>query len=160
FSGDDGQLWDIPQPGTPENLKEAKKFLNHIKGSGGTEMLAGLQRALSARHDPKFLQMYVFLTDGFVAEEEAILRMIREQKKDGKFFAFGIGSSVNRYLIDGIGELGKGRSMVVVPGSENEALRAAQRFFSTIDSPVLADVSIDWTGLPVDQIYPTEIPDL
>ena len=40
-------------------------------------MLAGVRRALQARHDPRALQMYVFLTDGYVGDEARILAAIK-----------------------------------------------------------------------------------
>jgi Ca-activated chloride channel family protein len=160
FSGGNGQLWENPQPKTEGNIATAKNFLNTLQGSGGTEMLAGLRRAINAKHDSKYLQMYVFLTDGYVGNEDEILKVVREEKRDARIFAFGIGSSVNRYLIDGIGKFGNGASQVVLPRDSEYALRAADQFYNCIDSPVLVDISIDWNGLPVKEVYPHKIRDL
>lgn len=160
FSGSNGQLWNDPRPPTPENLQDAETFLNTFRGSGGTEMMAGLQRALSANHDPKFLQMYVFLTDGFVGEDQSILHLIRETKSQARFFAFGIGTSVNRYLIEGIAESGGGFAQVVIPQSPQQAEGSLNRFFAAIDSPVLVDPKIDWGGVSVKDVYPKHLGDL
>lgn len=160
FSGGTGQLWDEPRGSSPENVAAAKEFLTSLQGSGGTEMLAGLQRAITGTHDPARLQMYVFCTDGFVGDEERILAFIQQERGDARFFAFGIGSSVNRYLIDGIGRLGGGASMAVLPREEASAEHAAARFFSMIDAPVLVDATIDWNGLPVTDAYPERLGDL
>ena len=160
FAGSNGQLWETPQPRTASNIANAKRFLETLQGSGGTEMLAGLRRALSANHDSKYLQMYVFLTDGYVGNEVEILKVVREEKRDARIFAFGIGSSVNRYLIDGIGKFGNGASQVVLPRDSEYALRAADQFYDCIDSPVLVDISIDWNGLPVKEVYPHKLRDL
>ena len=86
--------------------------------------------------------------------------MVKEERGEARFFAFGIGSSVNRYLIDGVGELGGGASDVVLPRDPEHAGRAVQRLFDLIDSPVLVDVAIDWNGLPVQDVYPAKLPDL
>jgi len=160
FASGNGQLWNSPQPGTASNIAAAKNFLQSLHGSGGTEMLAGLQRALSAAHDPKYLQMYTFLTDGYVGNEDQILSVVKDQRGDARFFAFGIGSSVNRYLIDGIGKYGEGTSQVVLPRDREFALRATDQFFESIDSPVFVDIEIDWNGLPVREVYPKKIKDL
>ncbi len=160
FANGNGQLWNSPQPNTRENIAAAKAFLESLQGAGGTEMLAGVQRALASLHDPKYLQMYMFLTDGEVGNEAEILRLIHEKRGEARFFAFGIGSSVNRYLIDGIGEYGGGVSHVVIPRDRNHAQHAADQFFECIDSPVLVDISIDWNGLPVTGVYPKHIEDL
>jgi Ca-activated chloride channel family protein len=123
-------------------------------------MLPALQRALKAKHDPRYLQMYVFLTDGFVGNEDEILRVIKEEKGEARFFAFGIGSSVNRYLVEGIGNIGNGLSCVVLPRDENHAEKAAAWFFRSIDAPVLTDIQIDWQLLPVEKAYPQKVKDL
>lgn len=159
FASGSGRLWPEARAGTEENLAAARRFLESQQGGGGTEMLAGVSHALLGSHDPASLQMFVFLTDGFVGNEEAILRLIREQRGEARFFAFGIGSSVNRYLIDGIGEHGGGSSHVVLP-REGEVERAARRLLAVIDSPVLVDPEIDWRGLPVEEVYPGSLPDL
>ena len=160
FSGGNNQLWEGPQPPTAANLEEAKHFLGSLSAGGGTEMMAGLNRALNAHHDPRYLQMYVFLTDGYVTEDRSILQAIQEQKSGARFFAFGIGSSVNRYLIDGIGEMGGGYSVTILPHKKAQIKEAMNRFFAAIDSPVLVDPSIDWNGLPVKNVYPRKLHDL
>jgi Ca-activated chloride channel family protein len=160
FASGNGQLWESPRPRTPANVREAKEYIEGMCAGGGTEMLEGLRRALSARHDPQYLQMYVFLTDGYIGNENEILRMVKEDRGEARFFAFGIGSSINRMLIDGIGEHGGGASEAVLPRDPEHAGKAVARLFDLIDSPVLVDVTVDWNGLPVADVYPARLPDL
>ncbi|NMC72363.1 MAG: VWA domain-containing protein, partial [Myxococcales bacterium] len=161
FSSGNAQLFDAPQPRTEENVRTARAFLRNLTGGGGTEMIAGLERALAAEHDPGRLQMYVLLTDGYVAEDREILELVRTRRGAARFFAFGIGSSVNRALIDGVGEHGGGFSQVVLPREGEEGRRrTVETLFDRIDSPVLVDVAIDWNGLPVEDPYPAKLPDL
>lgn len=160
FAGGNAQLWERARRNTPENVAEAKRFLAGVNAGGGTEMLAGVRRALAAHHEPEFLQMFVFLTDGYVGNEAQILEVIKKERGDARFFGFGIGGSVNRYLIDGIGEHGGGMSQVVIPRDSSHQTRAVNRLFDAIDSPVLVDVAIDWNGLPVRDVYPARLRDL
>ncbi|MBI5489076.1 MAG: AgmX/PglI C-terminal domain-containing protein [Deltaproteobacteria bacterium] len=160
FSGGNAQLWESPRRGSSANLQEARDFLAALEAGGGTDLVPALRRALRAEHDASSLQMYVLLTDGYVGNEEEILRLVKTERGEARFFAFGIGSSVNRYLIDGVGEFGGGASEVVFPHNANHAEEAAGRLFELIDSPVLVDVAIDWNGLPVEDAYPGELPDL
>jgi Ca-activated chloride channel family protein len=160
FASGNGQLWERARPRTPENVAEAKRFLATVQGGGGTEMMAGIRRALGAHHDPEFIQMFVFLTDGYVGEDQEILQVVKDERGDARFFAFGIGSSVNRFLIDGVGEHGGGGSHVVIPRDPEHASLAVSRLFDMIDSPVLVDVAIDWNGLPVRDVYPAKVRDL
>ncbi|MBN1770756.1 MAG: PDZ domain-containing protein [Deltaproteobacteria bacterium] len=160
FESGNGQLWERPRPRTPENVEEAKRFVSNLCGGGGTEMLAGIRRALQGEHDPKFLQMYVFLTDGYIGNEDEIFRIVKQERGEARFFVFGVGSSVNRHLCEGVAEAGGGAWHAVLPRDEDHAGKAVQRLFDMIDSPVLVDVKVDWNGLPVQDVYPRKLPDL
>lgn len=160
FANGNAQLWASPQPRTAENVAAAKRFLSTHSGAGGTKMLAGLRRALAATHDPTRLQMVCFLTDGHVKADREIIETIRDQRGDARFFAFGPGSSVNRYLLDSMGEVGRGVTQYADPRDADATSRAVGRFFDAIDSPVLVDATIDWNGLPVVEAFPSRLPDL
>jgi len=160
FSGGNAQLWPEARLGTEDNIAEAKNFLRNLSAGGGTEMLAGLERALHAHHDARYLQMYIFLTDGYVGDEPRILSTIKTERGDARFFGFGIGSAVNRYLIDGIGQVGGGESFEMIPRDSAYVERGLGMLFDAIDSPVLVDVAVDWNGLPVEDVYPSKLPDL
>jgi Ca-activated chloride channel family protein len=155
FSGGNGQVFETPMANTPENIEKAKAFLSQVRAGGGTEMLAGMQRALDAEHDPAYLQMFTFFTDGYIGDEAAIHQKAKENSDKARFFAFGIGGSVNRHLIDGIAENGRGKAHYCFPRDSRMGERAAKVFYDMIDSPVLCDISIDWGGLPVKDVYGT-----
>ena len=106
FAGGNGQLWESAKPKTDANVAAAEEYLEDLCGGGGTEMIGGLRRAMQAEHDPAALQMYVFLTDGQIGNEDAVLELVKNDRGEARFFMFGIGSSVNRYLVDGIAEFG------------------------------------------------------
>ncbi|MCC6573764.1 MAG: hypothetical protein IT462_08230 [Planctomycetes bacterium] len=160
FESGNGQLWDEPKPRSSENVAAAKRFVANMRGEGGTEMVAGLKRAMSGKHDPKRLQMYAFFTDGLIGEEQAILQLVKDEKKGARFFCFGTGSSVNRHLCDGIGEYGDGRTIYCVPREKQQTEKATALFFQCIDAPVLCDISIDYNGLPMADVYPKKVNDL
>jgi Ca-activated chloride channel family protein len=160
FSGSNGQVFERPAANTPANLEKAREYLKQVNAGGGTEMLAGLERALKAEHDPRHLQIYAFLTDGNIGRETDILNTIRDEGQAARFFAFGVGSSVNRYLIDGIAEHGKGKAFYCMPRDSGYEDAAVQELYDAIDRPVLCDIEIDWNGLQVDEAYPSKLNDL
>ena len=43
---------------------------------------------------------------------------------------------------------------------EVDGSAAAKRFHERVRNPLLTDISIDWNGLPVADVYPKTIPDL
>lgn len=157
FSGDEHILFDAPVPATPENLRQALEFLESRRGSGGTEMMKAIRAALDPSDRQDHLRIACFLTDGEVGND---LEIIAEVKKhpNARVFAFGIGSSVNRFLLDGMAQYGRGEVEYV--GLNDDGSAAARRFYERVRSPLLTDISIDWNGLPVTAVYPQRIPDL
>ncbi len=160
FAGSTGSLSDAPIDATPENVQRGLSYVRNLAGGGGTEMLKGLQAWLDQPGDERYLRTVVFLTDGFIGDEERIFATIRDQGQDARWFSFGIGSSVNRYLVEGIAEHGRGACEVVIPKEPEAALQAAARLRERFDAPLLLNVTVDTNGLPIEDIYPKRVPDL
>ncbi len=160
FAGSSGSLAETPIDVTPENIEKGVAYLQNLKGRGGTEMLAGIEHWLAQPRDARYLRIVVFLTDGYIGNEEAIHAIIRDKGQDARWFAFGIGSSVNRFLVEGIAEMGNGAAVVVLPREPEAALKAADRLLRRFDSPMLVDVTVDANGLPLADLYPKRMPDL
>ena len=158
FAGSAELLAEAPLTNTAENRDRALRFLDGMEGGGGTEMLAGVTAALARPADPKRLRMVLFLTDGYIGAESQIFAAIERQLGQARLFGLGVGSSVNRFLLDGIGRVGRGTTTYVGPGELPDAV--VDRFYSRIARPVLTDIEIDWGDLPVADISPGLVPDL
>lgn len=158
FSNDVEKLFDSPQPNTPENQTMALTYLHQRLGSGGTEMMKAIDASLLPAPDPKRLRVVCFMTDGYVGNDMEILAAVKKNVGAARLFSFGIGSSVNRFLLDGMAKLGRGAVEYVTLGSPGEV--AAGKFHERIANPMLTDISIDWGRLRVSQTYPDLIPDL
>jgi Ca-activated chloride channel homolog len=163
FSGDTKILFPEPVPATPENVAQAKKVLAGAYGSGGTEMMKAIRTALGddagkdkpMEADP--IRVVCFMTDGYVGNDAEIIGEIKKHS-DARVFSFGIGTSVNRFLLSKMAEEGHGDVEFVT--AQGEAQAAADRFYERVHSPVLTNISIDWNGLPVTDVYPKTIRDL
>jgi Ca-activated chloride channel family protein len=148
-----------PLAPTSENQAAAKAWLDALGGYGGTEMLAGIRTALDLPADPKRLKMVVFLTDGFIGNETQIIEHVGKAVEDGtRVFGFGIGSSVNRYLIDGVARAGRGAAEVVT--LRDPVPEAVGRMFRRLDRPVLTDLEVRFEGLELADREPEKLPDL
>jgi Ca-activated chloride channel family protein len=110
-------------------------------------MREGFLKALTLPSDSRYLGIYAFLTDGFIGNESEIHKLAKENASRARSFAFGIGSSVNRFLCDGVAEHGQGKAIYCLPRDGGYAEGAVDQFFAAIDSPVLCDISIDWGEL-------------
>ena len=100
----------------------------------------------------------VLVTDGYVSGEQGVFDYIRENLDRCNVFAFGIGSAVNRYLIEGVAKAGMGEPFIVT--QEADAPAIAAKFQEYIQTPVLTDIQIHPVGFDVYDVHPAHMPDL
>ena len=157
FAGDTHILFDQPLPATPDNLKKAQEFLSSRAGSGGTEMMTAIKAALEPSDKQDHVRIVCFMTDAEVGNDMAIIEEVKKHP-NARVFGFGIGSSVNRFLLDKMTEYGRGEVEYV--GLNDDGSAAAKRFHERVRNPLLTDITVEWNGLPVADVYPQRIPDL
>ena len=157
FSGDTHVLFPSPVPASRGNLQKAQAFLASRSGSGGTEMMKAIKAALDPSDSQNHLRIVCFMTDGYVGNDMQIIGEVARHR-NARVFAFGIGSSVNRFLLDKMAEYGRGEVEYV--GLNDDGSAAARRFHERVRNPLLTDISIDWNGLPIADVYPERIGDL
>jgi hypothetical protein len=107
---------------------------------------------------PRPLRVVCFMTDGYVGNDMAIIGAVKKHADTTRVFSFGIGNSVNRFLLEGMAHAGRGEVEFVT--LHGEADGAAGRFHERVLAPVLTDIEIDWGSLEVEDVYPKQIPDL
>jgi Ca-activated chloride channel family protein len=143
---------------TPANLARALQFVGAKNGGGGTRLLAALQRAVAIPRQPEVSRSVVLVTDGFIDAEADVFDYVRARLDEVNFFAFGIGSSVNRLLVEGVARAGRGAPFIVTePG---EAAEAAARLRRYIDTPVLTGIDVTFDGFDAYDVEPARAPDL
>jgi Ca-activated chloride channel family protein len=148
----------VSVPAARPNLARALRFLGRKEGGGGTRLQAALERAVAIPRQPAVSRSIVLLSDGYIEAEAAVFDYVRDQLDDANFFAFGIGSSVNRFLIEGVARAGLGEPFIVTqPGEAAEAAAKLRRY---IDSPVLTGIDVKFAGIDVYDVEPRRIPDL
>jgi Ca-activated chloride channel family protein len=157
FAGDTNILFEKPVSATPGNLKKAKEFLDSRKSDGGTEMMKAIRTALEPSDAQNHIRVVCFMTDGLVGNEFEIIQEVKNHP-NARVFSFGIGGSVNHFLLDEMAREGRGEVEYVNLTDDGSA--AARRFYERVRNPLLTDISIDWNGLPVAETFPREIPDL
>jgi Ca-activated chloride channel family protein len=158
FAGGSRLLNPRSLPATKENVTRALAAIKEEPAGGGTEMLAALQRALALESSAGRSRSFVLVTDGYVDADKEAMDFVRAHLGDANAFAFGIGSGVNRYLIEGIAKAGYGEPFVVT--TEAEAPDAARRFREYVRAPVLTDVRVAYEGLDVYDVEPRAVPDV
>lgn len=158
FSDDSSQFGPAPVPATAENLRRARVYLAGLNGGGGTRMIEGVKAALDFPHDPSRLRFVSFMTDGYIGNETEILAEVHRRVGSSRIFSFGVGSAVNRYLLERMAK--EGRGAVAYLGPQDFASDVMEKFFNRISHPALTDVRIDWGGMAVSDVYPAKLPDL
>ena len=158
FSNNASQLGPRPVRATSENVQRGLEYVRSLDGSGGTMMIEGIKAALDFPHDERRLRVVSFMTDGYIGNEAEILGAIHDHLGASRIFSFGVGSSVNRYLIERMALIGRGAAAFVT--LDESGGRATDQFYERISHPGLTDLSIDWAGMQVSDVYPGRLPDL
>ncbi|MBN2505775.1 MAG: VWA domain-containing protein [Verrucomicrobia bacterium] len=158
FSNDASAFGPEPVPASPEHIRRALHYLAALKSEGGTMMLQGIEAALTFPHDWARLRFVCFLTDGYIGNEAQILAAIEQHLGASRIFSFGIGSSVNRYLIEHMAKVGRGA--VAYLGPHDSAAHVMDTFMARIQHPTMTDLKLDWNGWRVTDVYPQRLPDL
>jgi len=83
---------------------------------------------------------------------------IEKQHARARVFAFGVGSSVNRYLIDELAKIGQGTNFYA--NNREDPSKAVDAFFQIVDYPIWSQVELDFGALEVERVYPARLPDL
>ncbi|NLI81983.1 MAG: VWA domain-containing protein [Deltaproteobacteria bacterium] len=158
FSGGSEVLADQSLPASEENIRKALDVIERQRGGGGTELLPALKKALTLPRREGTSRTVAIVTDGYVAVETEAFDLIRRELGRANCFTFGIGSSVNRFLIEGMARAGVGEPFVVT--RPDEAPAAAERFRKMILSPLLTGVTVEFGGFEAYDVVPGAIPDV
>jgi Ca-activated chloride channel family protein len=159
FSGGNTVLSPQSLPASAANVQKAVDVLDKYQGGGGTELMPALKNAMALpRAEENISRSMIVITDGYVAVEKEAFDYIQNNLNKGNVFAFGIGNSVNRFLIEGMARAGMGEPFIILNG--DEAKVKAKRFREYVESPVLTDIRVKFNGLSVSDVEPPSIPDL
>ncbi|MCK5079796.1 MAG: TonB family protein, partial [Bacteroidales bacterium] len=140
------------------NIRRGINFIDRQHGGGGTELLPALKRALALKGTEDYARSFVILTDGYVSVEKEAFDLIRASLGEANFFPFGIGSSVNRHLIEGMAHAGMGSPFVVTSGEYADA--TAEKFRNYIQHPVLTNIKVSYDGFEVYDVEPLSMADV
>ncbi len=143
---------------TPEEIEKAVNFLDNHNAGGGTELLSALERAYQLPRKEGVSRTVVVVTDGYIGMEKKAFELIGGNLNTTNVFAFGIGTSVNRYLIEGMARAGQGEPFIVT--REEDAARESERFREYISQPVLTGLTTDFGEFDVYDVTPKSFPDV
>ena len=158
FAGGSNVMSENSIPATSENIARAISMLESQRGGGGTELIPALKRALAMPKNEGVSRTIIIATDGYVSVEKEAFDLIRNNLNEANMFAFGIGTGVNRYLIEGMARAGMGEPFIITKQAEADA--QAEKFRKYILSPVLTKINTEYKGFDVYDVEPPTIPDV
>ncbi|MFA5840184.1 MAG: VIT domain-containing protein [Candidatus Margulisiibacteriota bacterium] len=156
FSDSANGFAKAPVPATYTNKEEALDFISVLEGEGGTMMIEGIKACLDAPKTAGRQRIVFFMTDGYIGNDNDILEAVKAKAGNTKIFSFGIGSSSNRSLLEQMAQIGNGTASYIRQDQVAEPIITAM--LERISKPYLDDVSIDWGGLDVKEVYPSPLP--
>ncbi|WP_199245574.1 VIT domain-containing protein [[Phormidium] sp. ETS-05] len=161
FANTAKKLAPAPLANTSENRRLALDYIDNLTASGGTELIKGMQAVLNFP-EAKLgrLRSVVLLTDGYIGnDKEAIARVQQSLPEGNRLYCFGVGTAVNRFLLNRLAEVGRGLARFIRPDEPiNEIV---EQFCQQINNPVLTNIQVHWQGNgEPPEIYPRLAPDL
>ena len=156
FNSTSTSLFTAPMPFDATTQAQAKRFVAKLRARGGTEMLPALAAALDGPPESELMRQVVFLTDGAVGNEDAILRLLHDKLGDRRLFTIGIGPSPNTFFLTKAAQFGRGTFTFI--GDVREVRQKMTDLFRKLESPALTDITVDWPG--GTDAWPRRVPDL
>lgn len=141
-----------------QNKNAALSYVSGLRAGGGTELNMAMTATFDATQPENTTRIVVFLTDGYIGDERNVISTIANRIGNARIYAFGVGNSVNRFLLDAMAQEGRGYARYVPVGES--AGEVAESFAAKLKTPLLTDISIDWNGLKVKDQSPAKLPDL
>ncbi len=141
---------ETPVAATRANVGIAETFVRGLVPMGGTELLAAVNRCLAIPRKSDKRRYYVFLTDGFITNESAILQAIGAHPSQPTIFTFGAGNSLNRFFLEECAKVGNGFATELLQGEP--AGPAVEAAWSRIEAPQLSNIRVDFGGLDTSEV--------
>lgn len=165
FAGQTKKAFAKPRRASEHNIQEAIATINRLRAGGGTMMADAIREALNPDTETERERYVFFMTDGYVGNEKKIfartqnfITALEERGQKARVFGFGVGSSVNRHLLNGLSQAGQG--ITFYASTRQDPAQGVREFFRTLEQPFMSDISLEFEGLSVSNLEPQVIPDL
>ena len=158
FSGGANVMSPRSVPASVSNVSRAVSTIDSLWAGGGTNLLEALKTSMALPQPEGVSRNFIVITDGYIGAERDVFDYVRDNLGEANVFSFGIGSGVNRHLIEGIAKAGVGEGFVLTDSSN--AARVSKRFHDYVKSPVLTDIRLDFGDFKVYDVQPNAVPDL
>ena len=158
FNSTTDLLFSQARAANQNNLRRARRYVRSLDADGGTEMAPALSAALRGQGESQFVRQVIFLTDGSVGNETALFDLIKQYLGQSRLFTIGIGSAPNSYFMRKAAQYGRGTFTYI--GDVREVNEKMAALFSKLESPVMTDMKVQFSGGVQVEVWPRRVPDL
>ena len=159
FSDKTWSYTDKPIQATSLEKRRALAVVHRVETEGGTEMYPALDYSLTNfTKSNTDLKQLIFLTDGGISNEEAMLELIARKLHKTRLFTIGIGSAPNSYFMSRSAEIGRGAHLYI--GKQSEISTKMGELFRKIENPAVTDLKLKLPRGFNAEYYPNPLPDL
>uniref|UniRef100_A0A6B2KZR2 VWFA domain-containing protein n=1 Tax=Arcella intermedia TaxID=1963864 RepID=A0A6B2KZR2_9EUKA len=139
-----------------ENIHIAHEKIQDTNADlGGTDLVSPLRRIFSKPIDIDYPRIILVLTDGSVNDRNGTINEVRRNKEQCRLYSLGISSAVDKTLVNGICEAGRGEAAFVINDSEIEG--TVMSLFEKAFQPCTRNIQIMWPENTI-QYAPKKIP--
>ncbi|PSF05095.1 marine proteobacterial sortase target protein [Marinobacter fuscus] len=146
FNSEAHALFMQPVPVDSRVLARARRYVQALDASGGTEMASALSLALAGQAPSDtgngLVRQMVFITDGAVGNESALFDQIRSGLGNRRLFTVAIGSAPNTHFLREAARWGRGQYTAIQSTAEVDQSLGA--LFAAMEAPVMTDLEVVW----------------
>ncbi|HUH04576.1 MAG TPA: VIT domain-containing protein [Kofleriaceae bacterium] len=159
FAGDSERAGEALLP-TRANIHRALADLDAPASARVTRLELAIAAALKVPLSAGRERVVAVVSDGYAGNEAHILELVRDGAAGSRVLAVGIGTAVNRYLMERLAQLGNGAAVYIDTGDDQQANRAIGALLTRLSHPVLSDISLDFGSMDIREVFPAQVPDL
>jgi Ca-activated chloride channel homolog len=147
-------------PANAKNIALAKQFFSQRVGGGSTNFMAAIDQLFppnsQAQPTTDKQKTVLFLTDGYIGNEQVIVTNIRDRAHATRVYTLGVGNSVNHSLLRSMAQVGGGYYSVI--RTDGDATKATKDFYARLQAPVLTSLQLTSDLWQQQEQYPRRIP--
>ncbi len=130
---------------TDENKQKAIRFVDGLSTSGGTELFNAIENFLKTPMQSEHQRLFVFLTDGFINNENEIFQLIKNHPTKPQVFTFGAGNSLNRFFLEQSAEISGGFSTPITQFEDVQ--KTVANAWERIEGAQLKNITVEFPGI-------------
>jgi len=130
-------------PFNDKNLEKATRYVERLTANlGGTDIYSPLKFIFGLPTKKGYPRQVFIITDGEVEDKDNCIELVRKNANNTRLFAFGIGNSVDKDLVNRMARAGEGNCTIV---RESSAIRQnVMKQLERAIQPGLTDIHITW----------------